>query len=325
VRRWVSGRIAAADTTMDRIGPVRLRRAGSILLAAWFAFWAYQTLAPLLRNHVPFGQDIRIYYRAVQLWLDGGNPWSATIQVEHSFFSFAGSPATLLVLAPPAAILSENRFVALWLVLSAAAAILTVRWLRLPFWWLLFPPTVEAIFSLNPQLVILALLLAGRTRYGGWADTIAVALKAYALIPLLGERTIRRIIVAGALTAASVLIVPSLWISYLGLFGDISARIAHQSKLGYSAFYFPVLLLPVVVVLVLLWLRDRKTAAWLAVPAVWPASEFHYSTMALPVMTPILAVLLAVPVQRLPPVAIFIDVSWRLAGARVKRFLGERN
>ena len=74
-----------------------------------------------------------------------------------------------------------------------------------------------------------------------------------------------------------------------------------------------------VVVLVLLWLKDRRAAAWLAVPAVWPASEFHYSTLALPVMTPILAVLLAPNIQRLPPVAILVDGIWRLAGPTLRR------
>ena len=101
--------------------------------------------------------------------------------------------------------------------------------------------------------------------------------------------------------------------------GAISARLAKESALGYSAFYFPGLLIPVVVVLVLLWLKDRRAAAWLAVPAVWPASEFHYSTLALPVMTPILAVLLAPNIQRLPPVAILVDGIWRLAGPTLRR------
>ena len=318
-RRSITAVISSTTNAVVRVGPNRLRMAGSAALVVWFIYWLYRTTSTLLRYQVPIGQDIRIYYRAVQLWLHGGDPWSATIHFGHATFSFAGSPATLLVLAPLAVVLSERLFVVVWLALGGAAAFMTVRWLRLPFWWLLFPPTVEALYSCNPQLVILALLLAGRGRAGAWADALAVAVKVYGFVPLIGERTVRRLIAAMSLSIVSLLIVPGLWLDYFRSLGAISARLAKESALGYSAFYFPGLLIPVVVVLVLLWLKDRRAAAWLAVPAVWPASEFHYSTLALPVMTPILAVLLAPNIQRLPPVAILVDGIWRLAGPTLRR------
>jgi hypothetical protein len=42
-------------------------------------------------------------------------------------------------------------------------------------------------------------------------------------------------------------------------------------------------------------LIDRRAAGWLAVPALWPAAEYFYATFALPLRSPWLAALLAVP------------------------------
>jgi hypothetical protein len=294
----------------ERVGEDRLRMLGQIALATWFAGQTYMRIARFVRDTVPLGQDIRIYYRGVEQWLHGGDPWAAEVVVRHSVFSYAGSPATTVLLAP-SALFSEDQFTVLWLVLSALSAAAIVRWLRLPIWWLLFPPTAEALYSGNPQLVILMLLLAGAARPGVIADSIAVALKVYAVIPLLGERRLRRVGLALVLTIATVVVAPSLWIHYAQQFGAISARLAQQSSDGWSAFYFPMLLVPTAIALTLLWRLDPKAAAWLAVPALWPSSEFHYSTFAQPVMTPLLAVPLAVPIQRLAPVAIIVYVVWR--------------
>jgi hypothetical protein len=296
----------------ERVGEDHLRMLGQIALATWFAGQTYMRIARFVHDTVPLGQDIRIYYRGVEQWLHGGDPWAAEVVVRHSVFSYAGSPVTTILLAP-SALFSEDQFTVLWLVLSALSAVAIVRWLRLPIWWLLFPPTAEALYSGNPQLVILMLLLAGAARPGVVADSIAVALKVYAVIPLLGERRLRRVGLALVLTLATVVVAPSLWIHYAQQFGAISARLAQQSDSGFSAFYHPILLVPTAIAIILLWRRDRKAAAWLAVPALWPSSEFHYSTFAQPVMTPLLAVLLAVPNQQLAPVAIMLYVLWRFA------------
>ena len=304
------------------VGEQRLHLFGQIALAAWFIWLSYQRVARLLKDGVPLGQDIQIYYRAVQEWLAGGDPWSASVAVNpHAIFHYAGSPATTVLLAP-SALFSEGQFTALWLVLSAMSAVAIVRWLKLPIWWLLFPPTVEALYSGNPQLVVLMLLLAGAGRAGVAADTIAVTLKVYAIVPLLAERRPRRIVYALGLTLATVVVAPWLWTEYLTQFGAISARLERESAGGFSAFYHPVLLVPTAIAIILLWRRDRKAAGWLAVPALWPSSEFHYSTFAQPVMTPILAVLLSVYAQQgLVPVAIMLDVFWRFAAEPVRSHL----
>ena len=302
----------------SQVGDERLHLLGQIALAAWFLFQSYERIAYYRHSGVPLGQDIRIYYRAVQIWLAGGDPWAASVSVTpHAVFSYAGSPATTVLLAP-SALLSEGQFTALWLALSALSAVAIVRWLRLPVWWLLFPPTVEALYSGNPQLVVLMLLLAGAGRAGVVADSVAVALKVYAVVPLLAERRPRRVVFALGLTLATVVVAPALWIDYLTRFAAISARLAQESGGGFSAFYNPVLLVPAAIAIVLLWRRDRKAAGWLAVPALWPSSEFHYATLAQPVMTPILAVLLAVPDKGLAPVAITLDILWRFAAEPVR-------
>ena len=214
--RAIGLRIVRLRALRRQVGEERLHLLGQIALAAWFLFQSYERIARL-----PPCQGSRsartssIYYRAVQIWLAGGDPWAATVSVTPTLmFSYAGSPATTVLLAP-SALLSEGQFTALWLALSALSAVAIVRWLRLPVWWLLFPPTVEALYSGNPQLVVLMLLLAGAGRAGVVADSVAVALKVYAVVPLLAERRPRRVVFALGLTLATVVVAPALWIDYL--------------------------------------------------------------------------------------------------------------
>ena len=141
----------------------------------------------------------------------------------------------------------------------------------------------------------------------------------YAFVPLVGEGRWRQIAVAVAFNAATIAVAPNLWLDYVRLFPFISSRLEAETTQGGSAFYFPVLLAVTVVALVILAFRDRRAAGWLAVPAVWPSTQFHYSTMALPVMSPLLAVLLAVPTPQLAPLAIILEVGRRLISPWVAR------
>jgi hypothetical protein len=293
-----------------------LRRIGSVLLAVWFAWHTYQRISFFVALRFPVGLDAMIYYRGVVAWLHGGNPWDAGVVIGGSTFHYAGTPATTVLMAP-AGLLSEDAFTAAWLVLTWAAAVWTLRRLGLPLWWLLFPPIAEALFSANPQLVVLALLVANRR----WAAAVATGLKVYAFIPLVGEWRWRQIALSVALYAATFVIAPALWFDYVRLFGAISNRLESETQRGGSAFYFPVLLAVTVVALLILAVRDRRAAGWLAVPAVWPSSQFHYSTMTLPVMSPLLAVLLSLPMARLAPVAIILDIGRRLVTPWVARFV----
>lgn len=283
------------------------RRAWPLVLVAWFAWQTYQRISFFANRHFQLAIDARIYYRGVVAWLHGGDPWSAAVLAGGATYRYAGSPVTTILLAP-AGLLSEDVFAAVWISLTWLAAAWTLRRLHLPIWWLLFPPISEALFSANPQLIVLALLLADRTAMAA----VATALKVYAFIPLAGEGRWRQIGVALACNAATVAIAPGLWASYIGQLGAISRRLEAESLGGFSAFYFPGLLVVTVIALGLLAVRDRRAAGWLAVPAIWPASQLHYSTMALPVMSPVLALFLAIPLLRLPPEIIVLEVIRRL-------------
>lgn len=290
------------------------RRAWPFGLAAWFAWQSYQRISFFVVRDFPLGLDARIYYRGVTTWLAGGDPWTASVFAGGATYNYAGTPVTTVVMAP-VAVLSEDAFTALWLGATWVAAFWTLRRLHLPVWWILFPPITEALFSANPQLVVLALLLVD----GSIASAFATALKVYAFIPLAGERRWRQIAVAAAFSAATILIAPRLWVDYFRQFGSISERLQYQSIEGFSAFYFPALLVVALVALILLARTDSRAAGWLAVPAVWPSSQLHYTTMALPVMTPIMGFFLAVPILRLPPFVITLEICRRLVVARIEQ------
>ena len=285
-------------------------------LLGWFAWQTWMRLSLFFRLNFPIGIDARIYYRGVAAWLDGSNPWDAAVTVGGAAYHYAGSPVTTILLAW-SALFSEDVFTVLWLGLSLGAAVFTLHRVHLPIWWLLFPPISEALFSGNPQLVVLALILCNSS----WLAAIGTGLKVYAFIPLAGEGRWRTIGLAVLLNAATFLIAPDLWFRYIDEFSQISSRLQYESIEGFSAFYFPMLLAVTVVALAILALRDRRAAGWLTVPAIWPASQLHYSTMALPVMSPFLAVFLAVPLLRLPPQIIIVEVVRRLIAPSVTGYI----
>ena len=293
-----------------------VRRVGNVLLFLWFVWQTYARISFFVRLNFPLGIDATIYYRGVVAWLDGTDPWAASLAVNGYAYHYAGSPVTTVLMAP-ASLLGEQLFTYCWLGLTLAATVWTLRRLHFPLWWLLFPPIAEGLFSGNPQLVVLALLVANNSV----ASALATGLKVYAFIPLFGETRWRQIGIAVLFNAATILVAPGLWLDYLRELGSISSRLEVESLQGLSAFYHPMLLAICVVALVLLALRDRRAAGWLAVPAIWPSSQFHYSTMALPVMSPLLAVLLAYPYLQLPPVAIVLDIVRRLVKPSIMRVL----
>lgn len=279
------------------------------LLATWFAWNTWQRLSFFVDRTFPVGIDATIYYRGAQAWLRGEDPWSAGVQVLGSTYHYAGTPVTTLVYAP-FTLLDERVFTVGAVALGLAAAVFIVWHLRLGLYWLLFPPLTEGLFSANPQILVFALLLLG------WAPASALAtmLKVYAFVPLFGERRWRQLALALAVNAVTFLVAFDLWRSWLGDSGVINGRLVNEAVGGFSAFGHWPLFAVLVVALALLALRDLRAVGWLAVPALWPATQFHYQTMAMPVMSPLLAVLLAYPTFILPAYAILADVGLRLAG-----------
>src|SRR5450830_1845858 len=182
----------------------RATTAAHVVLALWFAYWAWQTVAGIFTDcpaHLDtVGIDGRLYYRAAATFVAGGDPWTAASAQTLTntwppssalvHFLFTGPPPTVLAFVPFVWI-PEDAFVVGWLGLSVAAAVYTTRRLHLPLWWILFPPLVSGLVVGNPQIVCLALLLSGST----WLQSLAAPMKAYAVIPMVGERQWRALTV----------------------------------------------------------------------------------------------------------------------------------
>ncbi|HEY5436855.1 MAG TPA: hypothetical protein VIK13_16635, partial [Candidatus Limnocylindrales bacterium] len=248
----------------------------------WYSAWTASWL----------GLDAQIYYRGSAAWLAGGNPWEALGYFQGHPAHYSALPTTVVLLAP-FSLLPEQLFVAGFIAASALAAVYIVRKLELPWYFLAFPPIFQGVQSGNPNVIVLALLLSGRPVL----EAFAPLLKVYAGIPLvlLGRR--RSVMWTIAFGAVTLLAFP-LWVTYLGHFGEYSSRLVIEASGGFSATSLgPVAIVAALVSLLVLWRLDRTSASWLAVPAVWPATQFHYSIFAMPLMRsrPWLAALLAVP------------------------------
>jgi hypothetical protein len=72
-----------------------------------------------------------------------------------------------------------------------------------------------------------------------------------------------------------------------------------------SAWRIPILIPPT---LLGLWVLRHKGAEWFAVPAVWPATQFYYVSMAMPavIAQPLAAAALALPVPLMTPVLVMV-------------------
>ena len=213
-------------------------------------------------------------------------------------------------------LLPEEAFLWLWLVLSVVAAIVIVRALRLPVIWVVYPPLAMGFMSANPNVVVVALLLAGAT----WGGALASVIKIVAIPPLVGERRWRALLLAATVMGASAILLPGLWWSFLHQAGTVQNAINAESSGGFSAWGKPYLLIPTVISLGVLALLDVRAAAWLVVPALFPTAQYHYAMFALPV-DPFLAASMAFPMYWMPPLAtigytaVRIGiVAWRSSG-----------
>ncbi len=275
----------------------RLRAAADrIGLPAWFIAI---DLLWIVRPET-LGIDARHYQRATSEWLAGGNPWA----VSEGGIPFAAGPHTLLFYVPTS-VLPLQVSVVVWMVLGAGATIWLVRRLDLPLWWLLFPPLLHAAWNGNPQSVALALLVAG----GSVAAAVAVGLKLYAGVPLLGRW--RDLVVASIALLVTLPLLP--WQLYLDQGLGVGSHL--QTAWNGSAWRLPVL---IPFVLVGLWILRRRGAEWYAVPALFPATQFYYVAMALPAIgrNRLLAAALAFPLVLMAPVVVIILALWELREGR---------
>jgi hypothetical protein len=234
--------------------------------------------------------DGRLYAAAARAWLEGADPWS----VEIDGIGFAAPPSALLA-AAPLAMLPPELVGPVTVTLAAVCAVIAIRLARAGWWWLLSIPVLEGVLVGSLDLLVAALLIwavrgtASRPRLVG--ASVAVLAKVYAIVPALALGH-RRIVFAGVLALA--LTAPILpWRRFIELSPELWARLVEQAGQGMgSPWVTPWLVPPTIVALVVIGRRD---GAWLLVPALWPATQVHYSVFMIPVGSPVLAAVILLP------------------------------
>ena len=297
-------RLAAAQDALDRVLSERGRRFA--VTAVLFVTFVMVTVARLINaaRLETFAIDLRIYRAAADAALTGHDPWAVAVRG----LTFAGPPPTLLAYMP-AAVLPEGLAIGLYAAVTVVAAVAVLRALQLPLWWLLFPPVSESLIVLNPDILVIALLVAA-PRFAA----LSIPLKVYAAVPLALSLRWRPLIVGCALCLLSV----PWWSDFLGAREAISASLAAQSYGGGSA-WGTWLMLPAIAALAVLW---RRGAEWLAVPAIWPYTQLHYSALALPVAAKnaLVALLLCFAVWFAAPLATIVYAVWVLVQPRLAAY-----
>ena len=257
------------------------------LLPIWFTMFAFQTFVYYVAHNL-IGIDLAIYRHAGEVALAGGNPWI----IDSNLAAFAGPPPTLLLYIP-VSFLPLPVATVLMMGAGALAAAWAINRLRLPLWWLLFPPLFEALIVGNPDAFILALLLVRGPMTG-----LAGVLKIYALVPIILQRRTGALLVAIAVSALSL----PQWQHFIGsadVVGGVLGDSAHLSAWGTW------LMVPVIAAL---WLLRRRGAEYLVVPGLWPNTRSQYGTMALIAVHryPVAAAVIGLNSPYLPATAVIV-------------------
>jgi hypothetical protein len=233
--------------------------------------------------------DLRLYLRGTAAWLHGEDPWS----VHMGTLQYAAAPPSLLPMVP-FAVLPEALGVVILTGLGIGASVWTLRRLGLPWWWITWPPLVDNLWNGNPQIFLVPLLLAP-------AAWLAPIVKAYGVVPLIVQWRVKALAVTAAIGLVTLPLLP--WSQFLGRLSTTSALLSEQSQGGMSAWFFPVL---VPFSFVAMFVMGRQRASWWAIPALWPSTQWYYSLMAMPALTPLTAAILAAPIQGGPAVAAIV-------------------
>jgi hypothetical protein len=248
-------------------------------LPTWFAAHALAGIANALQDTTLLYFDAHLYLDAARTWMAGGDPWSVSLAGNY----FAAPPPSLLPLVP-LAMLPPDLGVAILASLIIGAAIATVYLLRLPWWWILFPPLIQCILSANVHGLLIPLILLR----GG---AIASLLKVYAAVPLVIMGRWWAVLATAALLLVTAPILP--WGTYIAELATISERLADQTK-----HHIPVVLLILAspVALFAAVIVGRERAAWLLPLALWPSQQYYYGSLAMPTRSNLAAAIVALPV-----------------------------
>lgn len=310
----------------------QLTRWTDLLLPLWFLGWTLVRLVQIGWTGSSWdlsfiGGDFNIYRNAAIAILEGRDPWSASIVWSGMTFHFAAPPLAAQLFIPFALMSAPIALVTCY-ALALSLAVAGLRRLGLPLWWLLFPPMTEGLFAMNPQILLFGLLLIGGGSVAqrgthslgrlltALSRSLAFAAKIYALAPIIARREWQAVASCLALLTVSVAAAPGLWATYISEFGAISRRIMVESQGGVSA---ALLLQPsvfedvlpgpealrlaaglaifgIIVGLVLIVaLRDVRSAGWIVAPLLWPAAEYHIATLAIPVARRLSIWIIAIP------------------------------
>lgn len=268
-----------------------------IALPVVFILASAMLLAPYIRAPGALGYDGRMYSLAARALLEGANPWT----VELAGGSFAGPPTSLIPYLP-VAYLPQEITAGIWIAGDLVLAIVMLRRLRMPAWWLAFPPLFVVIISGGVEIPMVALLLLG-----GRIAGLSAVLKPYAALPLLAERRWDQLALGAAVGLGTFLVLP--WGLFIESLPRITERLAAQSSVE-NAFGSPLLMAAAIVALISL----GKAGIWLTTPALWPSPQGYYGLMCLPVLTPMIALCWALPI----PQAALVGITAQAFVGRVR-------
>lgn len=272
-----------ANQTVPHAQTWRLFRRGNrweLALIIAFAIGSAQSLLYSIVEPAILGSHAIVYTDAARTWLAGGNPW----QVGPPAVVFAGPPPMLLLFLPFVA-LPDLALRVIWVAGGALVAAWSLHRLGLPGYWIGFPPLFGAIVLGHPEVLLLALLVVARA-IGG----LSVIVKPYAAIPLLAECRWRALALAAVVLVVSAPFLP--WLAFFRELPQITATLSRQA-VGDSTYGHPLLMVLGLASLLALGVRR---GAWLAVPVLWPYAQPIYKVMTIPVLSPVLAVIWALPV-----------------------------
>ena len=233
---------------------------GNVVAGIAFA-WGVVTVLSWVRPAALF-DDAILYWRATDAWVTGGDPWT----VRYNDVVFAGIPPTLLVNLP---LIPFGEWIAkpFWAITGLAGAIAMIRHFRLPPWWLLFPPLIEAWLPGSPDPALAGLAVVG-------VGAFAALAKPYMIPAMLADGRRVSIVIAVALGVVTLPILP--WGRYFAEYSSIIATASDQS--GYRSFGDVLLLVPVGLVAIVIL---RRTGIALAAPMLWPKPQWHYAMLSM--------------------------------------------